>query len=399
MKGSLFTYQTIRETLEDIQKPCAFLHVEALEQNIDSILQMSGKHPIRIASKSIRSSEVLKMIMQYSKRFQGLMCFTAEEAIYLHEQGFDDLLIAYPTWDKKNLHHISKLVNEGAIITVMIDSKAHIEHLHSIAKKSGGSFLVAIDVDLSSKIMGLHFGVYRSPLPSVESVMEIVRKVQESPTLRLDGMMGYEAQIAGVVDKAPRKKLKNQAVRFLKKQSIKEISHKRRELMKALQKEGVSLRFVNGGGTGSLGSTVTDDHITEVTVGSGFYNSHLFDKYESLNLKPALFFATEIIRQPAKNIYTCAGGGYIASGAPDEDKWPEIYLPEGASLSKNEGAGEVQTPILYDGPITLTYGDPIIFRHSKAGELCERFNALYLIKDKKVISEKLTYRGEGKCFL
>jgi len=59
----------------------------------------------------------------------------------------------------------------------------------------------------------------------------------------------------------------------------------------------------------------------------------------------------------------------------------------------------VQTPILYDGPITLTYGDPIIFRHSKAGELCERFNALYLIKDKKVISEKLTYRGEGKCFL
>src|SRR5699024_3111183 len=219
------------------------------------------------------------------------------------------------------------------------------------------------------------------------------------PTLRLDGMMGYEAQIAGVVDKAPGKNLKNQAVRFLKKQSIKEISKKRRELMKALRQEGVSLRFINGGGTGSLRSTVRDEYITEVTAGSGFYNSHLFNKYESLYLRPALFFATEIILQQTENIYTCAGGGYVASGAADEDKWPEIHLPEGASLIKNEGAGEVQTPILYDGPIALTNGDPIIFRHSKAGELCERFNVLHLIKDDKVVSEKLTYRGEGKCFL
>jgi hypothetical protein len=38
-------------------------------------------------------------------------------------------------------------------------------------------------------------------------------------------------------------------------------------------------------------------------------------------------------------------------------------------------------------------------RHSKAGELCERFNALLLVSDGAIIGEAPTYRGEGQAFL
>lgn len=395
----MLSYEAIRKTLQSVQKPCAFLHVESLENNIETILDMSGDKKIRVASKSIRSVGVLKRIMDHSDRFQGVMCFTAEEAIYLYERGFDDLLIAYPVWDEKLLRQVCMLVKEGAIITVMVDSVEHINRLVSIAEEEQGTFLVAIDIDLSSDFPGLYFGVYRSPLRTVDHVLKLVQEIVRSPYIKLDGIMGYEAQIAGVVDAAPGQMIKNSIVRFLKKRSIKEISKKRSTIMKALQQEEVSLRFVNGGGTGSLTSTRKERYVTEVTAGSGFYNSHLFDKYENLQLSPAVYFATEITRKPQANIYTCAGGGYVASGAAGVDKLPEVYLPQGAKLTKNEAVGEVQTPIIYEGSINLTHGDPIIFRHSKAGEICERFQQLYIIDENKIVGKETTYRGDGKCFL
>jgi hypothetical protein len=38
-------------------------------------------------------------------------------------------------------------------------------------------------------------------------------------------------------------------------------------------------------------------------------------------------------------------------------------------------------------------------RHAKAGELCERFNRLYLIAGTEIVEEAPTYRGEGHAFL
>ena len=38
-------------------------------------------------------------------------------------------------------------------------------------------------------------------------------------------------------------------------------------------------------------------------------------------------------------------------------------------------------------------------RHAKAGELCERFDSLYLVLGDEIVDEVPTYRGEGKTFL
>jgi D-serine deaminase-like pyridoxal phosphate-dependent protein len=47
----------------------------------------------------------------------------------------------------------------------------------------------------------------------------------------------------------------------------------------------------------------------------------------------------------------------------------------------------------------LNVGDRVYFRHAKAGELCERFERLYLVEGDRVVDEVPTYRGEGHCFL
>jgi hypothetical protein len=102
----------------------------------------------------------------------------------------------------------------------------------------------------------------------------------------------------------------------------------------------VSLRFVNGGGTGSLITTRTEAAITEIMVGSGFYAPALFDTYRDFRYQPAAGFAIEIVGCPRSSLYTCLGGGYIASGSAGP--------AAGARLLSREGAGEAQTPLKYD---------------------------------------------------
>lgn len=96
---------------------------------------------------------------------------------------------------------------------------------------------------------------------------------------------------------------------------------------------------------------------------------------------------------------TVLGGGYPASGSAGPDRSPVPYLPEGLRYDPQEGAGEVQTPLLGGPADDLRIGDKVWFRHAKAGEMCERFEALCLVEGDRVTATVPTYRGEGHTFL
>ena len=98
---------------------------------------------------------------------------------------------------------------------------------------------------------------------------------------------------------------------------------------------------------------------------------------------------------------TVLGGGYVASGPAGKDRLPTPVLPAGLRLTGTEGAGEVQTPVRGVAADRLDLGDRVWFRHTKAGELCERFDTLLLVEgdaDATVVAEVPTYRGDGRAF-
>jgi len=59
----------------------------------------------------------------------------------------------------------------------------------------------------------------------------------------------------------------------------------------------------------------------------------------------------------------------------------------------------VQTPLLGRAARGLDLGSRVYFRHAKAGEMCERFDRLWLIEGDRIVDEVPTYRGEGRTFL
>lgn len=379
--------------------PFAFVDLDLFDENIRQIAaRAKGKH-MRLASKSLRCVALTRRILAANACFQGLMCFTAREAAYMASQGFDDLLIGYPAWHEEDIAAVAKATANGAHITLMIDSIAHVEQIEKVAQRHDVRLPVCLEVDMSMDVPGLHFGVWRSSIRTPEQARPVIERVAASSHVWLDGLMGYEAQIAGVGDNMPDQPFKNGLIRGLKRRSIIQIAERRAAIVALIKSYGITLRFVNGGGTGSIASTREEAEVTEITAGSGFYSPALFDYYRDFRYLPAAGYAIEIVRQPAPHLYTCLGGGYIASGSTGLEKQPAPYLPSGATLLPLEGAGEVQTPIRYNGPESLHIGDPIFMRHSKAGELCERFTRLLLVKDGTIVDEVTTYRGDGQCFL
>jgi len=379
--------------------PYAFVDLDLLRQNIAAMAARAGNKPIRVASKSVRCVRVLQEIFAGSPVYQGLMCFHAQEAQHLLDSGFDDLLFGYPIVHPDHLAIVARAVASGKRVMLMADLPEHLAAAQAVAAKHNVTLPVCMDLDCSSEFPGIYFGVRRSSIRTVLQAAAFGKLFDKHPNLRLQGVMGYEAQIAGLADATPGKAAFNAVVRYLKGRSIREVAARRAAVVDVLRKQGHDIILVNGGGTGSLESTRQEAVVTELTAGSGFYTSWLFDKYAAFRHRPAAAYAVEITRRPRPDLYTCAGGGYVASGATGPDKQPLPYLPVGGQLLDNEGAGEVQTPILYRGRERLAVGDPFFLRHAKAGELCERFNTLLLIEGGRVVDETPTYRGQGKCFI
>jgi D-serine deaminase-like pyridoxal phosphate-dependent protein len=246
----------------------------------------------------------------------------------------------------------------------------------------------------------VHIGTRRSPVRSADAAVELARYAVGLGGVRVAGVMMYEAHIAGLADNSPFSPLTNPVRRLIKTVAKPEAAALRKAVAEALRAADVQLDFLNGGGTGSLDWTPGDSSVTEVTAGSGFLCSHLFSYYRDVKLTPAAFFALQAVRVSDLGYVTCLGGGYVASGEAGPDKLPQPYLPEDLSLVGLEGAGEVQTPLrLGRRAPRPQIGDPILFRHAKAGELAERFNEYLLLRGGRLVGREPTYRGLGRCFL
>ncbi len=389
----------IAEQTAHLEPPFAAVDAQALEANAEDLVRRGNGTPVRVASKSVRSRAVLERVLgselTAAQGFRGIMTYSPAEAIWLAGLGAQDVLMGYPTVDKAALAAITSDRVLSGRITLMVDDVAHLDLIRDAAGSDLVKPRVCIDVDASLRIGPVHLGVRRSPLREPDQVAAFAR-VAKDKGFRVVGVMFYEAQIAGLPDSSV-------AVELVKKASASELRTRRTAVVDAVTAVVGALEIVNSGGTGSLEISSADPSVTEVTAGSGLFAPTLFDRYRAFTPRPALYFALPVVRKPTPSVATAFGGGYIASGPTSKSRAPSPVAAStalrgmirgGLKLLRNEGAGEVQTPVAGEG---IEIGDRIWFRHAKAGELCERFDTLHIVEPGSVTAVP-TYRGEGKAF-
>ncbi|WAA67256.1 alanine racemase [Microbacterium oxydans] len=375
--------------------PVAVIDREALRYNAMDLLVRAGGLPIRVASKSVRVRAVLDAVLKLPG-FHGILAFTLEEALWLAETH-DDVMLGYPTVDRASLERLFADEQAAQRITLMVDDLVHLDLIDSVAGPGQRPEIrVAIDVDASwrSSLLG-HIGVRRSALFTAGEVAAFARKVVARPGFRLVGLQMYDAQIAGQGDDAgPDAPL----IRMVQARSRNELRERRAAIVSAVSAIA-PMEILNGGGTGSLEFTGSDESLTEASAGSGLLGGHLFDGYRSFRPAPASAFAFDVVRRPAADIATVLGGGWIASGPALASRQPRAVWPEGLHTLSREAAGEVQTPLQGPAATSLGVGDRVWFRHAKSGEPAERITHYHLVSGDEIIDELPTYRGEGKAFL
>jgi D-serine deaminase-like pyridoxal phosphate-dependent protein len=394
----------LRERLEratgHLETPIAAVDLAAFDANAAALSARAAGKPIRVATKSVRCRALLERVLA-RPGWRGVMAYTLAEALWLVRAGLtDDALVAYPTVDRQALAELAKDPDLAAAITIMVDDPSHLDVVDAVAAPDRRAELrLCVDLDASWRPAGrLHVGVRRSPVHSAAQAGALAATLAARAGYRLVGLMSYEAHIAGVGDSPPGQALRGAAIRLVKRRSYGELLRRRGAAVAAVRQHA-DLEFVNGGGTGSLATTSADPAVTEVTAGSGLYGPTLFDAYRAWRPAPAALFALPVVRRPAPGIATVLGGGWVASGPAGPSRLPRPWLPAGLAFKPDEGAGEVQTPLL--GPVAdaLRPGDRVWFRHAKAGELCEHVNELQLVDGDGTARPVPTYRGEGHAFL
>jgi D-serine deaminase-like pyridoxal phosphate-dependent protein len=382
---------------EHLDPPLAAVDLDAFDHNAADLLRRAGGVPVRLASKSVRCRALVQRALDAG--LQGILAFTLPEALWLAGHGHEDIVVAYPTVDRAALRELAAGPRDR--ITLMVDCREHLDLAGAAVREAGGGPIrVCLDVDASWWPLGgrLKVGAKRSPVRTPAHAAALAREIVARPEVELDGLMAYEAHIAGVGDRPPGRPLMGAAIRAMQRASSRELLVRRGAVVEAVRAVA-PLRFVNGGGTGSVERTSADPAVTEVAAGSGLFAPTLFDAYTSFAPRPAAFFALPVVRRPDERTATVLGGGYLASGAAGADRLPQPFAPPGLKLDRQEGAGEVQTPLHGPGAAGLRVGGRVWMRHAKAGELCERFDELHLVRGGELVDTVPTYRGEGKAFL
>jgi D-serine deaminase-like pyridoxal phosphate-dependent protein len=386
----------------DLDPPFAVVDLAAFDSNARDLVRRSAGVPIRVVSKSLRCRHLIERALA-QPGYRGVMCYSLAEAIWLHSIGLsDDLLVAYPTADRAALRALAADEAARQHITVTIDSAGHLDFIDATIGAGHPQIRVCLDLDMSWRPLPrgpvVQIGTWRSPLRSPAEAAAFAQTVLDRPGFSLVGVLGYEGQIAGLGDAPPGRPVRAAIVQAMQARSSAELNERRTEVVRRIRAIA-PLEFVNGGGTGSLESTSADKSVTELAAGSGLVGPTLFDAYAKFHPQPALLYALPVVRRPKAGVATVYSGGYVASGTGTPDRLPSPFWPAGLRLTKTEGAGEVQTPVLGAAADGLRIGDRVWMRHAKGGELAERLTSYQLIGPGE--SEAVTvptYRGDGQCF-
>lgn len=180
------SHEVYSALFEGRDAPFAFVDLDALWSNAAEMRGRAAGKPIRVASKSVRCRPLLRSILNDDPGFRGLMTFTLGESLWLHEHGFEDLLLAYPTADRDGLRRLSQ-VDGDRPPALMVDSTEQVELVESAARSGSRTIRVCLELDVSwwTASGRIRVGAKRSPVRTPEQAATLAREVISRPELEL----------------------------------------------------------------------------------------------------------------------------------------------------------------------------------------------------------------------
>lgn len=237
----------IGQPISVIPTPAPFADLDLLQQNLRKMADYFAprRAKLRPHFKSHKCVELARRQLDAGAAV-GITCAKLSEGEKLWEGGITDILIANQVVGETKAQLLAAM-NRTAKVRCAVDSLVNAQQLSAAAKEAGTRIPVLIEVDIGMRRCGVPPGA-----PAVKLAQEILRL----PGLHFDGIQAYEGHIVTLPDLGERTR------------RVREAFAGAIETRRQLERAGIPVAIVSGGGTGTYDITGDIEGMDEIQAGS-----------------------------------------------------------------------------------------------------------------------------------
>lgn len=285
----------------------------------------------------------------------GITCAKLREAEILADAGIPDILIANQIVGRHKIKRMAETAKKTSL-TVAVDSQSNIEDLSEAMTSAGVTIGMLVEVDIGMGRCGVQPG---------EDALRLARIVDSLPGLRFEGLQGYEGHCVLLRDSAERLKETKKALTLLT------------DTKAHIQDNGLHVKIVSGGGTGTYDITGNWPGVDEVQAGSYATMDWYYGDIRPEFRQALSVLATVISRpKPGKAIIDVGTKGIgLEFGNPK--------IKDSSTAIADNIFEEHCSVTLFDD--MLRVGDKIELIPSHGCTTCSLYGNFYVHKDSKII--------------
>ncbi|MGH7941265.1 MAG: DSD1 family PLP-dependent enzyme [Limisphaerales bacterium] len=233
-------------TLATIDTPALLLDAAVLRRNIATMASFFAGRRCRLRPhfKSHKCAHIARLQMEAGA--VGMTCAKLSEAEVLADAGIQDILIANEIVGPLKIGRLMALCARANPM-VAVDCADNARMLSAHAAAAGVTLPVLVEVDI---------GMGRCGVAPGRPALDLAMLARSLPGLRFEGLQGYEGHCVDLRDADERVRQARAAIELL-------VNTRR-----LIEKAGLEVRIVSGGGTGTYDINGNTDGIDEVQAGS-----------------------------------------------------------------------------------------------------------------------------------
>ncbi len=296
----------------------------------------------------------------------GITCAKLSEAEDLVMSGIEDVLIANQIIGKDKLLRLALLAGKCRL-TVCVDDMENARELSDAAVKADTVIHCLVEYEI---------GMERCGIKDPGEYLELAKGIKGLPNLEYEGIQAYAGHVSHM--------LKNEERLEYTEENFRKI----RELKALIEENGIEVRTISGGSTGTAVIKAQGDLYTELQAGSYIFLDSTYNKLD-IPFRNSLFVLATVMSK--KDGLTILDVGVKGLGTDQDD--PLVFTMDGEEIQGSFELNEEHFKIF--GPSKdLNIGEKIMIIPGHCCSTVNLYDQLYLYEGDKVCDRlRITARG------
>lgn len=350
--------------INELETPALILDKKIFEANMDKMDKLLKSTTMRLRPhyKSNKCSNIAEL--QIARGASGITCAKLGEAEDLAKSGIKNILIANQIVQLSKIKRLAELAKTCYLI-ICVDNIENIIELSLAATEEGSTIHCLVEYEV---------GMNRCGVDSYEDFLELAKVIDKCSGLVFEGIQAYAGHMAHEHSKE---------IRIAETIRIEnEISG----LKKYVEKNGLNVKEVGGGSTGTVEQKPKDSVYTDIQAGSYIFMDNAY-KQLNLSFQNSLFVLATVISTKKDRVVTDTG---VKSLGMDQGNPVFVGVPEDSTISMSEEHGAVYCEH------NFKLNDKILYIPGHCCTTVNVFDEIYVIDGNDVV-ERWQITGRGKA--